>query len=63
MPTLKIGVLGSGSGTNMQSIQDAIDRGELDAKIVCVVADVPGALRKVPIELIGHDQNGMKTMP
>ena len=43
MPTLKIGVLGSGSGTNMQSIQDAIDRGELDAKIVCVIADVPDA--------------------
>ena len=43
MPTLKIGGLGSGSGPNMQSIQDAIDRGELDARIVCVVADVPGA--------------------
>ena len=43
MSTLKIGVLGSGSGTNMQSIQDAIDRGELDAKIVCVIADVPDA--------------------
>jgi len=43
MSTLRIGVLGSGSGTNMQSIQDAIDRGELDAKIVCVVADVPDA--------------------
>ncbi len=43
MSTLRIGVLGSGSGTNMQSIQDAIDRGELDAKIVCVIADVPGA--------------------
>ena len=43
MATLKIGVLGSGSGTNMQSIQDAIDRGELDARIVCVIADVPDA--------------------
>jgi len=43
MATLKIGVLGSGSGTNMQSIQDAIERGELDAKIVCVVADKPDA--------------------
>ena len=43
MATLRIGVLGSGSGTNMQSIQDAIDRGELDAKIVCVIADVPDA--------------------
>ena len=43
MPHLKIGVLGSGSGTNMQSIQDAIDRGELDAEIVCAIADVPDA--------------------
>ncbi len=40
---LRIGVLGSGSGTNMQSIMEAIDRGELDAKVVCVVADVAGA--------------------
>ena len=27
------------------------------------VADIPGSDRKVPIELIGRDQNGMKTMP
>ncbi|MGI6495793.1 MAG: phosphoribosylglycinamide formyltransferase [Kiritimatiellia bacterium] len=41
--TLKIGVLGSGSGSNMQSIQDAIGAGTLDAEIVCVIADVPDA--------------------
>ena len=40
---LRIGVLGSGSGTNMQSIQDAIEAGTLNAKIVCVVADKPEA--------------------
>ena len=40
---LRIGVLGSGSGSNMQSIQDAIEAGTLDAEIVCVVTDVPGA--------------------
>lgn len=40
---LKIGVLGSGSGSNMQSIQDAIMDGTLDAEIVCVIADVPNA--------------------
>ena len=39
--TLKIGVLGSGSGSNMQSIQDAIEAGSLDARIVSVVSDVP----------------------
>ena len=41
--TLKIGVLGSGSGSNMQSIQDAIEAGSLDARIVSVVSDVPDA--------------------
>ena len=40
---LRIGVLGSGSGSNMQSIQDAIEAGMLDAEIVCVATDVPGA--------------------
>lgn len=40
---LRIGVLGSGSGSNMQSIQDAIDAGTLNAEIVVVISDVPGA--------------------
>lgn len=40
---LRIGVLGSGSGTNMQSIIDAIGAGALNARVVCVAADVPGA--------------------
>jgi len=40
---LKIGVLGSGSGSNMQAIVDAIDAGTLAAEIVCVIADVPTA--------------------
>ena len=43
MATLKLGVLGSGSGSNMQSIVDAIERGELDAEIRLVLSDVPGA--------------------
>ncbi len=40
---LRIGVLGSGSGSNMQSIQDAIEAGTLDAEIVCVITDVENA--------------------
>lgn len=40
---LRLGVLGSGSGSNMQSIQDAIDAGTLDAEIAVVLTDVPGA--------------------
>ena len=43
MATLKLGVLGSGSGSNMQSIVDAIERGELDAEVRLVLADVPDA--------------------
>jgi len=43
MATLKLGVLGSGSGSNMQSIVDAIEKGELDAEVRLVLADVPDA--------------------
>ena len=43
MATLKLGVLGSGSGSNMQSIVDAIGKGELDAEVRLVLADVPDA--------------------
>ena len=42
-PTLTLGVLGSGSGSNMQAIVDAIDAGTLNARIACVITDVPGA--------------------
>ncbi|MDA3924058.1 MAG: phosphoribosylglycinamide formyltransferase [Kiritimatiellae bacterium] len=41
--TLKIGVLGSGSGSNMQSIVDAIASGELNAEIKIVLSDVQSA--------------------
>lgn len=43
MPKLRLAVLGSGSGSNMQSILDAIRAGTLDAEVVCVLADVEGA--------------------
>ncbi|MDO5462075.1 MAG: phosphoribosylglycinamide formyltransferase [bacterium] len=43
MPKLRLAVLGSGSGSNMQSIVDAIEAGTLDAEIVCVLADVADA--------------------
>ena len=43
MAKLKLGVLGSGAGSNMQSIVDAIAAGELDAEIRLVLADVPDA--------------------
>ena len=43
MATLKLGVLGSGSGSNMQSIMDAIGSGTLDAEIKIVLSDVKDA--------------------
>lgn len=43
MGRLRLGVLGSGSGSNMQSIVDAIAAGELDAEVRLVLADCPDA--------------------
>lgn len=40
---LLIGVLGSGRGSNCQSLIDAIAAGRLNARIACVIADVPDA--------------------
>ena len=40
---LKIGVLLSGSGTNLQAIIDAIAAGELDAQVVKVISSRPDA--------------------
>lgn len=41
--TTKIAVFASGSGSNLQAIQEAIHCGLLDAKIELVVTDKPGA--------------------
>ena len=43
MARLSLGVLGSGAGSNMQSIVDAIEDGSLDAEVRLVLADVPDA--------------------
>lgn len=40
---MRIGILGSGSGSNMQAILDAIGDGSLDAEIVLVLSDNPDA--------------------
>jgi phosphoribosylglycinamide formyltransferase-1 len=36
---LKVGVLASGSGTNLQAIIDGRERGELAAEVVCVITN------------------------
>ncbi len=40
---LSIAVLGSGKGSNFQSIADAIEAGTLNAEVVCVISDVEDA--------------------
>ena len=40
---LRIGVLGSGSGSNMQSVLDAVRDGTLNAELSLVLSDVPDA--------------------
>lgn len=40
---MRLGILGSGSGSNMQAIVDAIDAGGLDARIALVLSDRPDA--------------------
>ena len=37
--TLKIAILGSGTGTNLQSIIDNVEAGKIPARIVCVISD------------------------
>ncbi len=44
MTKLRIGVLASGRGTNLQAIIDAVERGEVEAEIVMVVSNRPNAL-------------------
>jgi phosphoribosylglycinamide formyltransferase-1 len=61
-----LGVLGSGSGSNMQAILDAIEAGTLDARIGLVLSDHPDALileraRRHGIEAGVIDCEGFKT--
>ena len=41
--TLRLVVLASGGGTNLQAILDAVADGSLDAQVMAVVSDRPGA--------------------
>jgi phosphoribosylglycinamide formyltransferase-1 len=41
--TLKIGVLASGGGTNLQTIIDRIEEGRVSAEIACVISNNAGA--------------------
>ncbi|MDH3365609.1 MAG: phosphoribosylglycinamide formyltransferase [Thermoplasmata archaeon] len=43
MNRLRIGVLASGGGTNLQVIIDSCERGEIDGDVVVVISNVPDA--------------------
>jgi len=53
---LTLGILGSGSGSNLQAIIDAIGEGRLNARIAMVLSDNPGAfiLERAAIAGIPH---------
>jgi len=62
----KIGVLGSGKGSNLQSIIDNVTAGKIPAKIACVISDVEDAYileraRKHGIEAIYMPPGKYKT--
>lgn len=40
---MRLGILGSGSGSNLQAIVDAIDEGRLEAEVALVLSDRPEA--------------------
>ena len=40
---MRLAIIVSGRGSNFVAIQEAITRGELDAEIVCVISNRPGA--------------------
>jgi phosphoribosylglycinamide formyltransferase-1 len=43
MPTIRLGILASGTGTNFDAISEAVDDGRLDAQIAVLVCNRPGA--------------------
>lgn len=61
MATLDLGVLVSGTGTNLGAVLDAIAAGRLDARVKVVIANKPGVLaldraaaHGVPTKVIAH---------
>lgn len=61
---MRIGVLASGSGSNLQAILDGCASGQIPAQVAVVVSNVPGAraleraqAAKVPAVLLAHGQH------
>jgi phosphoribosylglycinamide formyltransferase-1 len=67
---LRIGVLGSGSGTNCEAIMQACESGSVPAQVVVVISDVDGARildrarkRDIPAAFIGPSRFKTKLEP
>ena len=57
MAKLRVGVLASGGGTNLQSIIDASEKGEIEAEVVVVISD-----KKDAFALERARKNGIKAV-
>jgi phosphoribosylglycinamide formyltransferase-1 len=69
MAVLRIGVLVSGGGTNLQAIIDAAERREIQAEIAVVISNVPAAFalqraaqHGIPTRVIDHHDFPDRTM-
>ncbi len=67
MKKLNLGVLVSGSGSNLQAIIDNIESGKLDAVVRVVISNVPGVMaldraknHNIPAVVIDHENFGTK---
>ena len=67
---MRIGVLGSGSGTNCEAIMEAVARGTIPGRVVIVLSDRPDApildrarQRGIPAEFIGQSRFKSKLEP
>ncbi len=60
MGALRLGVLVSGRGSNLQSIMDACQRGETKAEVVVVLSDNPDAYGLVRAQNAGIDTHVVK---
>jgi len=61
--TCRLGVLVSGSGTNLQAIIDSIEAGDIDATIACVISNKQGVFAleraaKHGIAVVVHENSG-----
>ena len=67
---LRIGVLGSGKGSNCEAIFQACERGEIAGRVVVVISDNPGAFilerarkRGIPVKVVGPSRFKTKLEP